>query len=61
MATDLSLIKDLIDAYDKLVSGLANDIDEIQDAIYVLKGYQGTDLTEFNNNLCKSVLIRGKN
>ena len=51
MTTDLSLIKDLIDAYDKLVSGLANDIDEIQDAIYVLKGYQGTDLTEFNNNL----------
>ena len=51
ITTDLSLIKDLIDAYDKLVSGLANDIDEIQDAIYVLRGYQGTDLTEFNNNL----------
>ena len=51
MTTDLSLIKDVIDAYDKVVSGLANDIEEIQDAIYVLKGYQGTDLTEFSNNL----------
>lgn len=51
MTTDLSLVKDLIDNYDKVTSGLANDLDDIQQAIYVLKGYQGTDPVEFQTNL----------
>ena len=58
MTTDLAMIKDLIDAYDKLVSGLANDIEDIQDAIYVLKGYQGTDPNEFSTNLRYFKLIK---
>lgn len=58
MTTDLSMVKDLIDAYDKLVSGLANDIEDIQDAIYVLKGYQGTDPNEFSTNLRYFKLIK---
>lgn len=58
MTTDLSLVKDLIDNYDKVVSGLANDLDDIQDAILVLKGYQGTDPEEFNKNLRYFKLIK---
>lgn len=56
--TDLSLVKDLIDSYDSVVSGLANDLDDIQDAVFVLKGYQGTDPSEFNNNLRYFKLIK---
>lgn len=51
MTNDLLLVKDLIDNYDKVTSGLANDLDDIQQAIYVLKGYQGTDPVEFQKNL----------
>ena len=51
MTNDLVLVKDLIDNYDKVTSGLANDLDDIQQAIYVLKGYQGTDPVEFQKNL----------
>lgn len=56
--TDLSLVKDLIDQYDKVVSGLANDLEDIQDTIYVLKGYQGTDPNEFMTNLRYYKLIK---
>lgn len=58
MLTDLSMVKDLIDNYDKVTSGLANDLDEIQDCIYVLKGYQGTDSSEFMDNLRYYKLIK---
>lgn len=58
MTTDLSLVKDLIDNYDKVVSGLANDLDDIQDSILILKGYQGTDPAEFNKNLKFFKLIK---
>ena len=52
------MIKELIDNYDKVTSGLANDLEEIQDSIYVLKGYQGTDSSEFMNNLRYYKLIK---
>lgn len=58
MLTDLSMVKDLIDNYDKVTSGLANDLEEIQDCIYVLKGYQGTDSSEFMDNLRYYKLIK---
>lgn len=58
MEPDILLVKDLIDNYDKVVSGLANDLDDIQDAILVLKGYQGTDPEEFNKNLRYFKLIK---
>lgn len=58
MTTDLSMIKDLIDNYDSITSGLANDLDDIQDTIYVLKGYQGTDPQEFMKNLRYYKLIK---
>lgn len=38
---DLIMYKDIIDALDKLVSGFANDIDDIQEIVWVLKNYDG--------------------
>jgi len=38
---DLSMYKGLIDAIDKLVSGFANDIDDIQEILWVIKNYAG--------------------
>lgn len=58
LSTDLSLVKSLIDNYDKVTSGLANDLEELQDTIYVLKGYQGTDSSEFMQNLRYYKLIK---
>lgn len=49
--SDLSFYKDLIDEYDKTVSGMANNLEEIQSLIYVLKGYDGANLAEFMENL----------
>ena len=37
--TDLQPIKPLIDAYDKVKSGWVNDLSDLQELIYVLKGY----------------------
>lgn len=58
LTTDLSLVKSLIDNYDKVTSGLANDLEELQDTIYILKGYQGTDSSEFMQNLRYYKLIK---
>ena len=41
MTNDLQLIKPLIDAYDKVFSGWANDLEDIKQLILVLKGYTG--------------------
>ena len=49
--TDLEPIKRYIDAYDAVTSGFLNDIKDIQTAIWILKGYEGTDLGEFMKNL----------
>lgn len=42
---DLIMYKDIIDALDKLMSGFANDIDDIQEIIWVIKNYRGGDDT----------------
>ena len=49
--SDLDKIKTLIDCYDRVTSSYANDIDDIQQIIYVLKGYNGTKLDGFLNDL----------
>lgn len=51
MLYDLQFYKSLIDVYDKNVSDLANNLEDIQDVVTVLKGYMGTDLKEFNDNM----------
>lgn len=56
---DLQMYKDIIDAMDKLVSGFANDIDDIQEIIWVIKNYTGeTSKTDFDvdgNEITKEV------
>lgn len=39
--TDLEPVKGLIDSYDKVKSGWCNDLDDFQELIYIVKGYQG--------------------
>lgn len=48
---DLFMYKDLIDEYDKKYSGFANDLDDIQEIIFILQGYGGEDLEEFMSDL----------
>ena len=59
--SDLTFYKSYIDAYDLLVSDTANTLDEMQSLIYVLKGYEGTDLGEFVQGLkrYKAVAVGG--
>ena len=55
---DLLLYRDLIDAYDKVVSGFANDMEDVQEVIFVIKNYGGTDKEEFLSDLKKSKVIK---
>ena len=55
---DLKNIKPLIDVYDKVYSGFINDLDDIQQLIFVLSGYGGTDLNSFLTDLKKYKTIR---
>ncbi|WP_447515774.1 phage portal protein, partial [Clostridioides difficile] len=48
---DLDNVKHLIDVYDKVYSGFVNDIEDIQEVIFVLTNYGGADLTEFLKGL----------
>lgn len=59
--SDLKFYKELVDAYDSNVSDLANDLEEIQEVIKVLKGYDSTNLSEFNENLryYKTIKVSG--
>lgn len=41
MVSDLSDIKELIDAYDKVFSGFLNDLEDIQELIFILTNYGG--------------------
>lgn len=55
---DLRNIKRLIDVYDKVYSGFINDLDDIQELIFVLSGYGGTDLNGFMSDLKKYKVIK---
>lgn len=55
---DLKNIKPLIDVYDKVYSGFINDLDDIQELIFVLSGYGGTDLNTFLQDLKKYKTIK---
>lgn len=56
--TDLEMVKDLIDAYDKVYNGFLNDLEDVQEVIYVLKGYGGQDPAEFRNNLKYAKMVK---
>ncbi|KIL46167.1 phage portal protein [Jeotgalibacillus campisalis] len=49
--SDLHFVKDPIDAFDLLFSDVTNTLDDMQSLIYVLKGYEGTNLAEFLQQL----------
>lgn len=55
---DLKNIKPLIDVYDKVYSGFINDLDDIQELIFILSGYGGTDLDGFLQDLKKYKVIK---
>ncbi|MBS6396685.1 MAG: phage portal protein [Clostridiales bacterium] len=55
---DLVNIKPLIDVYDKVYSGFINDLDDIQELIFILTGYGGTDLNGFLQDLKKYKTIK---
>ncbi|HBB27680.1 MAG TPA: phage portal protein, partial [Clostridiales bacterium] len=48
---DLYMYKDLIDQFDNVTSGFANDIEDVQEIVFILKGYGGEDLEEFMKDL----------
>lgn len=48
---DLLRVKAHIDAYDKVNSGLMNDLEDIQEVILILKDYAGEDLGSFHETL----------
>ncbi|QHI72891.1 phage portal protein [Aminipila terrae] len=56
--SDLDNIKSLIDTYDKVYSGFVNDLEDIQEIIFILSGYGGTDLKEFIQDLKKYKAIK---
>lgn len=58
---DLSMVKDLIDQYDLVVSGFANDLADIQEVIFVLRNYGGEDLNTFLSELkrYKAIKVEG--
>ncbi len=49
--SDLKTIKGLIDDYDIHACSLTNDLQDFNSAIYLVKGYEGTDLGELQTNL----------
>ncbi len=55
---DLKNIKPLIDVYDKVFSGFINDLEDIQELIFVISGYGGTDLDGFLQDLKKYKIIQ---
>lgn len=56
--SDLNKYKTLIDLTDKVMSGYANDMEDIQQLIYILEGYGGQDLQEFKNDLRRFKAIK---
>ena len=58
MISDLNKYKDLIDIYDKVMSGYANDLEDIQQLIYILENYGGENLKEFIGDLKRFKAIK---
>ena len=49
--SDLKVIKDLIDDYDLMSCGLSNNIQDVAEGVYVIKGYNGNNLSELTHNI----------
>lgn len=59
--SDLKFYKELVDSYDSNIADLANNLEEVQEIITILKGYEGADLSKFNENLryYKTIKVSG--
>lgn len=56
--SDLTRYKDLLDLYDRVMSGFANDLEDIQQIIYILENYGGENLKEFLGDLKRYKAIK---
>ncbi len=50
-SSHLAPVKDLIDDYDLMACGLSNNLQDVSDALYVIKGYEGNNLDELVQNI----------
>jgi len=55
---DLNDVKELIDAYDKVYSGFLNDLEDIQEVLFILAGYEDESLDTFLHELKKYKTIK---
>lgn len=51
LRSHLHPIKGLIDDYDLMACGLSNNLQDVSEALYVVKGFQGDDLEEMIQNI----------
>lgn len=58
---DLKKYKKLIDVYDTVYSGFVNDLDDVQQIIFVLTNYGGQNKREFLNDLKQFKIIKLEN
>lgn len=56
--SDLDRTKRLIDVYDKVYSGFINDVDDVQEIIFVLTNFGGEDKQEFLDDMRKYKMIK---
>lgn len=56
--SDLMRIKKLIDTYDKTYSGFLNDLEDVQEVVFVLTNYGGESLSEFLDGMKKYKAIQ---
>lgn len=56
--SDVTFYKDYIDAYDYLMSDTTNTLEDIQEIVYILKGYDDTNLAEFSTNVKRYKAIK---
>ncbi len=47
----LKPVKEIIDDYDLMACGLSNNLQDFNDALYVVKGFEGDNLDQLQNNL----------
>ena len=55
--TGLKAVKDLIDDYDLMASSLSNNLADFDTPVYAVKGFQGNDLNELQQNLKTKKMI----
>ena len=55
--SDLNLVKSLIDDYDLMNCSLSNNLQDLTEGLYVVKGFQGDNLEELINNVKTKKMI----